>query len=50
MQGRRSEVTPAAVRSMAQQPAVDDDLGMRWAIAWYEGIQSYRRRNDHVAA
>ncbi len=32
-----------------RQPA-DDDLGMRWAVAWYEGTQSYRRRMGHVAA
>ena len=31
------------------QPDVDD-IGMRWAIAWYEGIQSYRKRSGHVAA
>lgn len=27
-----------------------DDIGMRWAIAWYEGIQSYRKRSGHVGA
>jgi len=51
--GSGLSINGAALRAApirVHEQSTDDDLGMRWAIAWYRGVQSHAGGVDHVAA